>query len=63
MTEVHNLRKLYYDEGKNITQMDKQQEIFDLWHNFHSIYGHSGKLPPDFDVGKLSDISVTFSHI
>ena len=24
MTEVHNLRKLYYDEGKNITEIAKQ---------------------------------------
>ena len=24
MTEVHNLRKLYYDEGKNITEISKQ---------------------------------------
>jgi hypothetical protein len=24
MTEVHNLRKLYYDEGKNISEISKQ---------------------------------------
>jgi hypothetical protein len=42
--------------------MDKQQEILDLLHDFHSIFGHSEKLPPEFDVGKLSGISVTFSQ-
>ena len=24
MTEVHDLRKLYYDEGKNITEISKK---------------------------------------
>ena len=24
MTEVHDLRKLYYDEGKNITEISKE---------------------------------------
>jgi hypothetical protein len=45
-----------------ILSMDKQQEILDLLHDFHSIFGHSEKLPPEFDVGKLSGISVTFSQ-
>lgn len=43
--------------------MGEQQEILDLLHDFHSLFGHSGKnnIPPDFDVGKLG-ISITFSQ-
>jgi hypothetical protein len=46
-----------------ISSMDDKQEIIDLLHDFHSFFGHSEpKIPPSFDVGKLSSISIKFSQ-